>query len=103
MASAEAMQAGGAKRYFSENDRVKIIQGVEGFVVDKGSVRTFLPYLAQSLRHSMQEVGCRTIADMHEALANARLRFERRSSSAQKEGGVHSLYDYKLPPIPGQS
>jgi len=101
MASLGAMRDGGAKRYFSENDSVKVVQGVEGYVVDKGSLRTFLPYLAQSLRHSMQEVGCRTIPDLHQALETSKLRFERRSSSAQKEGGVHSLHDYIRPPVPG--
>ena len=103
MASAGAMKAGGAKRYFSEEDRIKVVQGVEGVVADKGSLRTYLPYLAQSLRHSMQEVGCRTIPDLHETLTSSRLRFERRSSFAQREGGVHSLYEYKQPPTPGQT
>ncbi len=103
MASAGAMQVGGAKRYFSERDHIRVIQGVEGYVPDKGSLRTFLPYLAQSLRHSMQEVGCRIIPDLHQALVSAKLRFERRSASAQKEGGVHSLVDYVRPPIPGTS
>ena len=101
MASAEAMRAGGAKRYFSEKDPVKVIQGVEGFVADKGSLRTFLPYLAQSLRHGLQEIGCRTVAELHGALESSRLRFERRSPSAQREGGVHSLSGYKEPPVPG--
>ena len=102
MASAGAMRAGGAKRYFSESDAIKVIQGVDGFVVDKGSLKTFLPYLAQSLRHSMQEVGCHTAAELHAALESSKLRFERRSASAQKEGGVHSLHDYTRPPTPGQ-
>lgn len=102
MASASAMKAGGAKRYHSEKDRVRVVQGVEGFVADKGSLKTFLPYLAQSLKHSMQEIGCRTIEDLHTALDDSRLRFELRSSSAQREGGVHSLYHYEQPPMPGQ-
>jgi len=101
MASAEAMLAGGAKRYFSEKDKIKVVQGVEGFVADRGSLRTFLPYLAQCLRHSLQEVGCRTLTEMHDALGNSKLRFERRSPSAQREGGVHSLQGYKQPPMPG--
>jgi len=103
MASAGAMRAGGAKRYFSETDAVKVVQGVEGFVVDKGSLKTFLPYLAQSLRHSMQEVGCRTVDALHGALESSKLRFERRSPSAQKEGGVHSLHEYARPPMPGST
>jgi len=103
MASAGAMREGGAKRYFSEKDAIKVVQGVEGVVVDKGSLRTFVPYLAQALRHSMQEVGCRAIPDLHESLTNGKLRFERRSPSAQKEGGVHSLYEYDQPPTPGRT
>ena len=102
MASASAMKAGGAKRYHSEEDRVQVVQGVEGFVVDKGPLRTFLPYLAQSLRHSMQEIGCQTMDDLRQALEDAHLRFELRSPSAQREGGVHSLHHYKPPPIPGE-
>ena len=101
MASAAALGAGGAKRYFSEKDKIKVIQGVEGVVVDKGSLRTYLPLLALSLRHSLQDIGCRTIPELHEALESSRLRFELRSPSAQREGGVHSLYDYEKPPIPG--
>jgi len=103
MASAAALKAGGAKRYQAEKDRIKVVQGVEGFVIDKGPLKNFLPYLAQSLRHSMQEIGCRTVADLHEALRSSRLRFEMRSPSAQREGGVHSLYDYKKPPPAGEA
>jgi IMP dehydrogenase len=101
MASAAAMRVGGAKRYFSEKDPIKVVQGVEGYVPDKGSLRTYLPYLAQCLRHGLQEVGCRTVTDLHAALENARLRFERRSASAQREGGVHSLSGYNKPQVPG--
>jgi len=101
MASASALKAGGAKRYNSERDRIQVIQGVDGFVPDKGPLKTFLPYLAQSLRHSMQEVGCRTIAQLHESLDSSQLRFEWRSFSAQQEGGVHSLHHYMQPPTPG--
>ena len=101
MASAAAMKAGGAKRYFSEKDKIKVVQGVEGFVPDRGSLKTFLPYLGQCLRHSMQEIGCRTMSDMHAALEDRRLRFERRSASAQREGGVHSLSGYQQPQAPG--
>ena len=101
MCAGEAMRAGGAKRYFSEKDSIKVIQGVEGFVPDKGSLRTFLPYLAQCLRHGLQEIGCRNLLEMHGALADGRLRIERRSASAQREGGVHSLPGYKPPQVPG--
>ncbi|HLG31390.1 MAG TPA: IMP dehydrogenase, partial [Candidatus Brocadiales bacterium] len=97
MASLEAMERGGAKRYFSERDKIKVAQGVSGAVVDKGSVVHFVQYLMQSLCHSLQDIGCRTINDLHKALYNGTLRFEARSASAQKEGAVHGLYSYTEP------
>src|SRR3989338_4551821 len=50
MASFEAMGAGGAKRYFSDEDKIKVAQGVTGAVVDRGSVVDLVEYLAQSLK-----------------------------------------------------
>ncbi|MFQ5956707.1 MAG: IMP dehydrogenase [Candidatus Brocadiales bacterium] len=97
MASFEAMEVGGAKRYFSDEDKVKVAQGVTGAVVDRGSVVDLVEYLMQSLKHSMQDLGCRSLDDLHKALYNGTLRFEARSSSAQAEGGVHGLHSYKDP------
>jgi len=97
MASIEAMEKGGAKRYFSEKDKIKVPQGVAGAVVDKGSLTQFMPYLIQGLRHAMQDLGCRSIEQLHSDLREGRLRFEARSASAQTEGGVHGLYSY-VPP-----
>jgi len=100
MASLEAMAAGGAKRYSAVKDTIRVPQGVEGAVVDKGSLRTFIPYLMQSLRHSLHEVGCRSIEALHRALRDGTLRFELRSVSAQREGDVHGLYSYQRPKTP---
>ena len=97
MASLEAMEEGGAKRYFSEEDKIKVAQGVSGAVVDRGSVVDLMEYFMQSLKHALQDLGCRTISDLHEALYNGTLRFETRSPSAQAEGGVHGLHSYKEP------
>jgi len=98
MASIEAMQAGGAKRYFSEKDKILVPQGVSAAVVDKGSLVNFLPYLMQGLSHGMQDLGCRDIKSLHEALYNGTLRFEARTPSAQSEGTVRALYSYVQPP-----
>lgn len=100
MASLEAMEVGGGKRYFSHKDRIRVVQGVEGTVVDKGSIRTFVPYLTQSLRHSLHELGCRSVEALHAALMDGTLRLEQRSTSAQVEGGVHGLYSYEEPKLP---
>ncbi|HHT9151984.1 MAG TPA: IMP dehydrogenase, partial [Candidatus Hypogeohydataceae bacterium YC40] len=97
MASMEALKEGGAKRYFSEGDKIKVAQGVSGAVMDRGSVVDLMEYFMQSLKHALQDLGCRTIQDLHEALYNGTLRFETRSPSAQVEGGVHGLYSYKEP------
>ena len=97
MASHEAMEKGGGKRYLSVEDRIKVAQGVTGTVVDKGSVIHLVQYLMQSLLHSLQELGCRSIQELHKGIYEGTLRFEMRSPSAQAEGTVHSLYSFKEP------
>jgi len=97
MGSLEAMREGGQKRYGAEGETIKVAQGVTGAVVDKGSVVDFVPYLMQGLKHAMQDMGCRTIPEMHERVYAGEVRFERRTPSAQKEGGVHDLYSFVDP------
>ncbi len=97
MASREAMAMGGDKRYLTEDDPLKVAQGVSGSVVDKGSVVDYVPYLMQGVKHTMQDMGCRTVEDLHADLYKGDLRFELRSPSAQREGGVHSLYSFAEP------
>lgn len=97
MASQEALEAGGAKRYFAEDTKIKVVQGVSGAVVDKGSLTEFVPYLVQGLKHSFQDMGTRDVKSLHDRLYDGTLRFELRSLSAQLEGGVHDMYSYKEP------
>lgn len=97
MASQEALQQGGGKRYFSEDEKIRVAQGVSGSVVDKGSLFDYVPYLIQGLKHAFQDMGKRSVHDLHEALYNEELRFEGRSMSAQIEGGVHDMHSYKQP------
>ncbi|MCS6972301.1 MAG: IMP dehydrogenase [Turneriella sp.] len=100
MASLEAMEAaGGARRYNVEDQKIKVAQGVSGAVVDKGSIFDFVPYLMQGVRHALQDIGCRDIPSLHQALHSGKLRFELRSIAAQVQGGVHGLYSYKKPII----
>ena len=97
MASLEAMEKGGAKRYFAEDSKIKVAQGVSGSVVDKGSLFDYVPYLVQGLCHSFQDMGLKSVKELQENLRSGTLRFEMRSISAQVEGGVHDMYSYKEP------
>jgi IMP dehydrogenase len=94
MGSIEAMSKGSDKRYFGEKATVKVAQGVSGAVVDKGSIRRFIPYLEQGVRHGFQDLGARSTVRINEMRTSGVLRFELRTSAAQREGGVHDLHSY---------
>ncbi|CAL8134956.1 unnamed protein product [Orchesella dallaii] len=88
--------SGAMNRYFhSADDRLMVAQGVSGSIVDKGSVLRFLPYLETGIRHSYQDMGVRNLQQLQEWTYNGNLRFEKRTPSAQHEGGVHGLYSYE--------
>lgn len=95
MGSLDAMKKGSSVRYFSEDDRIQVAQGVSGAVADKGSVKRFLPYLRMGVKHGFQDLGVRSIDELHEQMYDAKLRFQVRTPAAQLEGNVHSLYTYE--------
>ncbi len=95
MGSADAMKKGSSVRYFSEDDRIRVAQGVSGAVADKGSVRSYLPYLRMGVKHGFQDIGVHSISQLHNYLHDGKLRFQVRSPAAQVEGNVHSLYTYE--------
>ncbi|KAM7209355.1 IMP dehydrogenase/GMP reductase [Naviculisporaceae sp. PSN 640] len=87
----------GTARYFSEGDSVLVAQGVSGAVAHRGSISKFVPYLAAGLKHSLQDSGMTSLAELHECVANGTVRFEIRTASAQLEGGVNmESYEKKL-------
>merc|ERR1712000_314798 len=87
----------GTARYFSEGGSVLVAQGVSGAVAHRGSVTKFVPYLAAGLKHSLQDCGRKSLAELHESVANGTTRFELRTASAQLEGGVNmESYEKKL-------
>lgn len=95
MGSIEAMTKGSEKRYFASGAPVKVAQGVSGAVVDKGSLRRYLKYLVQGVKHGLHNMGAQHVKDLPEMNQSGVLRFELRSPAAQKEGGVHSLHTIK--------
>ncbi|MBP5092785.1 MAG: IMP dehydrogenase [Abditibacteriota bacterium] len=99
MASVEAMEVGGGKRYLNEevNKNVVVPQGVSGTVLDRGSLVDYVPYLMKGLQQSYQDMGYINNKLVREALYSDKLRFEHRTAAAQAEGSVHSLYSYREP------
>lgn len=73
---------------------ISVPSGVSGTVVDKGPLSRYIPYLCQSIRHGLQDMGTVSITKMREELYSGKLRFELRSMSAQREGGVHDLHSF---------
>jgi IMP dehydrogenase len=84
------------KRYFASGAPVKVAQGVSGAVVDKGTLRRYIRYLIQGVKHGLQNIGAQHVSDLVTLAASGALRFELRSPAAQREGGVHSSIIKKI-------
>lgn len=97
MGSIEAMTEGkeSGKRYLVEDGLVQVAQGVTGTVLDKGSVGKLLAYIHKGLQQSAQDIGERSFDAVREKMYEGQVLFNRRSPTAQMEGGVHSLYSHE--------
>lgn len=87
MASKEVLEKGGNGRYGTQ----VIPQGVSASIEPCGSVENVIKFLEASLQYAFQDVGVKSIAELHDAVFDELLRFERRSAAAQFEGSAHIL------------
>eukprot|EP01084_Bolivina_argentea_P147161 257508_1 len=97
MGSIEAMKKGSDDRYFTQfkSNKIRIAQGVTGTVIDKGSLKRYLPYLIGGVKHGFQDLGIKNIKNIQNKRNKTKeIRFEIRSPAAQQEGNVHSLYSF---------
>uniref|UniRef100_A0A0N4ZAC1 Inosine-5'-monophosphate dehydrogenase n=1 Tax=Parastrongyloides trichosuri TaxID=131310 RepID=A0A0N4ZAC1_PARTI len=98
MGSLDAMEAHASSRdrYLSSgSEKVHVAQGVSATIREKGSLHRLVPHMYAGVQHGMQNIGVRTIRELHQNVLEGFIRFERRSVNAQIEGGVHSLHSYE--------
>lgn len=64
-------------------------------MLSKGSLEEYVPYLAQGVKHGFQNIGYKSIDELHTASEKGELKVELRSMGSQREGMVHHLYSYE--------
>ena len=93
MGSIAAMENGSKDRYFQENAKKLVPEGVEGRVAYKGSVEDTVFQLIGGLRAGMGYCGARTIEELHE-----KAEFIEISAASLKESHPHDIQITKEAP-----
>ena len=93
MGSLAAMEKGSRDRYFQEDAKKLVPEGVEGRVPYKGPLSDTVFQLVGGVRSGMGYCGCRTIEELHD---NAR--FVRITGAGLRESHPHDIYITKEAP-----
>lgn len=93
MGSLGAMNKGGKDRYFQEDAKKLVPEGVEGRVPYKGPLSDTIYQLIGGLRSGMGYTGCATIAELHE-----KAQFIRITGAGLKESHPHDIQITKEAP-----
>ncbi len=93
MGSIAAMENGSKDRYFQENARKLVPEGVEGRVAYKGTVEDTVFQMLGGIRSGMGYCGCPTIEELHE-----KAQFVKMSAAALRESHPHDIQITKEAP-----
>ncbi|MFH0854302.1 MAG: IMP dehydrogenase [bacterium] len=91
MGSYDAMKSGSNKRYAVDMNKEKAAEGVAAAVNSKGHIYNFIPTITAGIKQGMFKIGCKNLEEIKEKLNNEKIRVERRTLSAQREGDAHDL------------
>ena len=93
MGSLAAMENGSKDRYFQEDAKKLVPEGVEGRVAYKGSVEDTIFQLVGGIRSGMGYCGCPTIPELHD-----RAKFVKITAASLKESHPHDIHITKEAP-----
>jgi len=93
MGSLGAMAEGSKDRYFQEDSKKLVPEGVEGRVPYKGTVGESIYQLQGGVKSGMGYCGCRTVEELHE-----KSQFVRITGAGLKESHPHDIYITKEAP-----
>jgi IMP dehydrogenase len=93
MGSVAAMQKGSSDRYFQEDNRKLVPEGVEGRVPYKGPLADTIFQMVGGLRAGLGYVGAENIADLQ-----AKAKFVKITNAGLTESHPHDIYITKEAP-----